>query len=154
MNYYLALDGRKALVISWRMTKRPGCGDPCSARSRIFNPYRSRAAASHRVGTVYGLVRDIRCSSSARFTQASSTDVRLCACALRCLADTRELEATAAHAVAQDLWPETIVGPASLYVEYLLRVFGACSRPLDLVLLTRVLASEGALGAPHAHACL
>jgi hypothetical protein len=57
------------------------------------------------------------------------------------------LESYACWKVAADMWPDTIVGAASLYVRYLGIVWEAVSSPVDGLLVARVLAEEGVIGA-------
>lgn len=71
------------------------------------------------------------------------------------LADVIDVEAFAACQVAKQLWPASVPGPPALYVQYLRKLWSAVSEPLDSVLMTRVLAEEGVIGARCAQAsCL
>jgi hypothetical protein len=82
----------------------------------------------------------------AEASQCSRAPKRLI-CSLRSLADTCDFEAYSCWRVASQLWPEAVVGSASLYVQYLRKVWEAVSSPVDGVLLARVLADEGVIGA-------
>lgn len=69
---------------------------------------------------------------------------------LRSLVDTHPVESFVAWKVASELWPEIVVGPGALYIRYLSQVWEAASTPVDAVLLARVLAEEGVIGAAPA----
>lgn len=70
-------------------------------------------------------------------------------CSLRSLIDLQPLEAFLSWKVASDLWPEIVVGPGVLYVRYLRQVWEAASTPAEGILLARVIAEEGVIGAGH-----
>lgn len=54
-----------------------------------------------------------------------------------------------AYAAAQRLWPDRVVGPPLLYVDKARPILPALSDPHQAVVLVRLLADEGVIGASH-----
>ncbi len=66
---------------------------------------------------------------------------------LSSLCDLSHVTISVAYAAAQRLWPDRVVGPPLLYVDKARPILPALSDPHQAVVLVRLLADEGVIGA-------
>ena len=116
---------------------RPG---PCSAAARRAQEDRSALRVRPRA----------RARDDASSPSFSPSSRKVLLCGLRTLVDMSAYEARCSLEVAKELWPDIVVGPETLYVQYLSRMWGAVSSLEDGPMLARVLAEEGVIGALRA----